>query len=84
MDRLVELLPLFYQSFEETVIMVGISLFISTLLGIPLGVLLVITRPDHLAPNKWVYHSLNVIINVIRSLPFIILMVAIIPFTEFV
>jgi D-methionine transport system permease protein len=84
MERLVELLPLFYQSFEETVIMVGISLFISTLLGIPLGVLLVITRPDHLAPNKWVYHSLNVIINVIRSLPFIILMVAIIPFTEFV
>jgi D-methionine transport system permease protein len=84
MERLQEMIPLFAQSLEETVIMVGVSLFVATLLGIPLGVLLVITQPNHLAPNKWIYHSLNTVINVIRSLPFIILMIAIIPFTEFV
>jgi len=59
-------------------------LFVSTIIGIPLGVLLVITQPNHLLPNKWIFHTLNVIINIIRSLPFIILMVAIIPFTELI
>ncbi|UFJ43333.1 ABC transporter permease [Brevibacillus humidisoli] len=78
------MLPLFGQSLQETVIMVGISLFIATLIGIPLGVLLVITRPGHLAPSALIFHTLNTIINVIRSLPFIILMVAIIPFTELI
>nr|WP_241236435.1 methionine ABC transporter permease [Brevibacillus marinus] len=76
--------PVFVQSLQETVIMVGISLFISTVIGIPLGTLLVITRPDHLLPSKAIYHTLNVVINIIRSLPFIILMVAIIPLTELI
>lgn len=84
MDRLVEMIPLFTKSLEETVIMVGVSLFIATLIGIPLGVLLVITQGNHLFPNKTLFHILNAIINVLRSLPFIILMVAIIPFTELV
>lgn len=84
MVRLQEMIPLFAQSFQETIIMVGISLFIATLIGIPLGVLLVISQPNHLAPNKWLYHILNAIINVIRSLPFIILMISIIPFTELI
>lgn len=84
MDRLVEMIPLFTRSLEETVIMVGVSLFIATVIGIPLGVLLVITQGNHLFPNKTLFHILNAIINVLRSLPFIILMVAIIPFTELV
>ncbi|MDQ0246699.1 D-methionine transport system permease protein [Bacillus fengqiuensis] len=83
-QRLLELSPLFVQSLHETITMVAISLVIATIIGIPLGVLLVITRPNHLAPNKWVFHVLNTLINIIRSLPFIILMVAIIPFTEFI
>jgi D-methionine transport system permease protein len=84
MERLIEMIPLFTRSLEETLIMVGVSLFVSTIIGIPLGVLLVITQPNHLLPNKWIFHTLNVIINIIRSLPFIILMVAIIPFTELI
>jgi D-methionine transport system permease protein len=83
-ERLLSLTPLFTQSLYETAMMVLISLVISTIIGIPLGVLLVITRPNHLAPNKWLFHILNTLINIIRSLPFIILMVAIIPFTEFI
>jgi len=84
MERLIEMIPLFTRSIEETLIMVGVSLFISTIIGIPLGVLLVVTQPNHLLPNKLIFHTLNIIINIIRSLPFIILMVAIIPFTELV
>ena len=83
-ERFYELLPLFTLSLYETIVMVAISLVIATIIGIPLGVLLVVTRPDHLAPNKWVFHVLNTIINIIRSLPFIILMLAIIPFTELI
>ncbi|EST52021.1 ABC transporter permease [Brevibacillus panacihumi W25] len=84
MDRLVEMIPLFTKSLEETVIMVGVSLFIATVIGIPLGILLVVTQGNHLFPNKTLFHILNVFINIVRSLPFIILMVAIIPFTELV
>ena len=84
MNRFDELLSLFSLSLYETTLMVVISLVIATIIGIPLGVLLVITRPNHLAPNKWLFHLLNTIINIIRSLPFIILMLAIIPFTEFI
>ncbi|ANE04974.1 methionine ABC transporter permease [Corynebacterium crudilactis] len=68
----------------ETIYMVGISLFIGTLLGIPIAVLLVLTRKEGLKPNAVIYNVLNVIVNVIRSLPFIILMVAIVPFTRFI
>ncbi|MFJ7831655.1 MAG: methionine ABC transporter permease [Peribacillus sp.] len=84
MERLVEMSPLFTQSLYETVMMVGVALFVATIIGIPLGVLLVITRKDHLAPNKMVFLILNILVNIIRSVPFIILIVAIIPFTEWV
>lgn len=68
----------------ETIYMVGISLILSTLIGIPLGILLVISSPHHIRPNAFLYSFLSVIVNVGRSLPFIILLVAIIPFTRFV
>ncbi|MFJ7677072.1 methionine ABC transporter permease [Peribacillus sp. NPDC097198] len=84
MESLVGMSPLFTQSLYETVMMVGVALFVATIIGIPLGVLLVITRKDHLAPNKLVFLILNILVNIIRSVPFIILIVAIIPFTEWV
>jgi D-methionine transport system permease protein len=84
MDRLIEMIPLFTTSLQETVIMVGVSLFIATVIGIPLGILLVVTQGNHLFPNKTLFYVLNAAINVVRSLPFIILMVAIIPFTELI
>ncbi|PJM75891.1 methionine ABC transporter permease [Bifidobacterium simiarum] len=71
-------------AFQETVIMVGVSLFIGALIGIPLAVILVITRPQGLHPNRWVYGILNVVINIIRSVPFVILMVSITPLTRLI
>ncbi|WP_420850319.1 methionine ABC transporter permease [Peribacillus alkalitolerans] len=76
-------LPLIGESLIETFQMVGISLQFSVLLGVPLGVLLVLSRPGQSLENKWLYQGLNIIINIIRSVPFIILLFFILPFTKF-
>jgi D-methionine transport system permease protein len=64
--------------------MVSASLLFGALLGIPLGILLVVTRKGHILENRALYSILNPIVNIFRSIPFIILLVAIIPFTRFV
>ncbi|WP_165998153.1 methionine ABC transporter permease [Bacillus sp. Cs-700] len=68
----------------ETFQMVGISLLISVLIGLPLGVLLVLTRPEKALENKVLFRLLNAVINVIRSIPFIILLFFILPFTKMI
>lgn len=68
----------------ETFQMVGISLLISVLIGLPLGVLLVLTRPEKALENKLLFRLLNAVINVIRSIPFIILLFFILPFTKMI
>lgn len=67
---------------KETIIMVGVSLIIGIILGSMMGIALVLTRPDGIRPNRIVYNILNPVINTVRSLPFIILLVAIIPITR--
>lgn len=87
MDRLTEFtewLPVIGKSVVETFQMVGISLLFSVLIGIPLGIFLVLTRPGQSLENKWVYEVLNLIINIIRSVPFIILLFFILPFTKLI
>ncbi|ATM97859.1 ABC transporter permease [Yersinia frederiksenii] len=74
----------FIQALHDTLVMVSISLVIGSLIGIPLGILLVVTRPGGLINNRVFYNILNPVINIIRSLPFIILMVAIIPLTRLI
>lgn len=71
-------------AFGDTLYMVAISLVFSALIGLPLGILLVITRRGHILENKWIFNILNPIINILRSVPFIILLVAIIPLTRFI
>jgi D-methionine transport system permease protein len=66
----------------ETIEMVGISLFFAIIIGIPLGILLVVTRPNQALQNKVVYQLTNLFINIIRSIPFIILLFFILPFTK--
>lgn len=72
------------QALKETVLMVSVSLVLAELGGLPLGILLVVTAPSHLRPQPVLYHLLGTVVNIGRSLPFIILMVAIIPFTRLV
>ena len=73
-----------WQGTRETLYMVAVSVFISHLVGLPLGVFLTTTDKGHILQNVPVNKVLGAIVNVGRSIPFIILMVAIIPFTRFV
>ena len=68
----------------ETVQMTVISTVVAMILGIPLGVILVVTSKGHILENLAVNKALGVVINATRSVPFIILMVAIIPFTRMI
>ncbi|AJQ28264.1 MULTISPECIES: methionine ABC transporter permease [Pelosinus] len=77
-----EMLVLLAKSLWETTYMVAVSSFISALLGIPLGIILVTTNKGHILENTPLNRILGAIVNATRSTPFIILMVAIIPVTR--
>ena len=68
----------------DTFVMVIVSTVFAYLLGLPMGVLLIITQPHGIWPRKWVNRILGWIINIGRSLPFIILMIAIMDFTKLI
>ncbi|ART78446.1 metal ABC transporter permease [Sutcliffiella horikoshii] len=72
-----------WEAIIQTFQMVSISLSISIVIGLPLGVFLVLTRPGKSLENKYLQGFLNTIINIIRSIPFIILLFFILPFTKF-
>jgi D-methionine transport system permease protein len=65
----------------DTLLMLGGSLLFTILLGLPLGVLLFLTGPRQLFENRPLYGLLSLPVNVLRSLPFIILLIVMIPFT---
>lgn len=65
----------------DTLIMLGGSLFFTVLIGLPLGILLFLTGPKQLFEHRAFYGLLSLIVNVLRSLPFIILMIVMIPLT---
>lgn len=73
---------LLLQSFLETILMVGVSAIISTLVGIPLAISLSITAPSGLSPHPWINHVLGGCVNAIRSIPYIILVVLLMPLTR--
>lgn len=68
----------------ETLYMVSVSLFFGGIIGIFLGILLVETRKGHILENRIIFSIVNPIVNTFRSIPFIILLVAIIPFTRLI
>lgn len=70
------------QCASQTLYMVFASLFLGTVIGMVLAVTLVLTNKDGILRNRLVFLSVNTLINVIRSVPFIILMVFIMPFTK--
>ena len=77
-----EMIELLIKSFWETGYMVVASTVLASLIGIPLGIILTVTRSGHILPNAVINSVLGVIVNATRSTPFIILMVAIIPLTR--
>ena len=75
---------LFFQGTVDTLIMTCVATILAYVIGIPLGILLVVTSPNGLRPNRIVSTIVGWIVNIGRSVPFIILLVALIPFTRFI
>lgn len=83
LHKIGDLLPDLIKAFEQTLYMVGISLSIAVIIGIPLGILLFVTDKGLFFQNRVANILLGTISNLVRSIPFIILLVALLPFTQF-
>ena len=65
-----------------TLYMTLVSTILAYVLGLPMGIILVVTAPDGLKPNKVIYKILDVVVNIVRSIPFLILVIEVIPVTR--
>lgn len=68
----------------ETLAMTFVSGFFGFVIGLPVGVLLYVTRPGQIIENAKLYRTLSALVNIFRSIPFIILLVWMIPFTRMI
>lgn len=68
----------------DTLLMTGWSLLFTVIIGLPLGVYLFLSSDNQILANKPVYQTLSFVVNVLRSVPFLILLVILIPFSRFV
>ncbi len=68
----------------ETLLMTFLASLFAIIIGFPIGTLLFLTKKNQLLANKTLNHVLSLIVNVGRSIPFVILMIAVIPFTRFI
>lgn len=83
-SHLVELLPDINTAFFQTIYMVTISLLVSIFIGLPVGVLLYVTDKGLFLENRFIQNVLGFVVNLIRSIPFIILLVFLIPLTDLI
>jgi D-methionine transport system permease protein len=67
-----------------TLYMTLVSSLIAYVIGLPLGLVLVVTGKEGIKPNPWINTSLGIIVNILRSVPFLILLVALMPFTRLI
>ena len=79
-----EVLPLLSKALGETIYMVVVSMAIASAIGVPLGVLLHTTAKGQILENVVLNQTVGSVVNAVRSIPFIILMVAIIPLTRLI
>ncbi|MBO0998748.1 ABC transporter permease [Bacillus sp. SD075] len=81
-DNIISLLPEIYLGVGQTFLMVGIAILAAILLGLPLGFITFLTSKEQLLEQTILNNVLNAMINTVRSFPFIILLIALIPFTR--
>jgi D-methionine transport system permease protein len=82
-QHLMELIPDINTAFLQTIYMILISLVISIVIGLPVGILLYVTDKGLFLQNHIIQLSMGFVVNLVRSIPFIILLVALIPLTDF-
>ena len=78
-----QLFEMLWEGVLDTLYMTVVSTVLSYVFGMVMGVLLVICRKDGIAPRPVFYAALDMVVNLTRSFPFLILMIAVIPFTRF-
>lgn len=69
---------------RDTLYMTLVSTFFGYVLGLPMGIILTVTDKDGIRPNALVYKVLDFIVNLVRSVPFLILLILVIPLTKFI
>lgn len=78
-----QIIMMLLEGIKDTLYMTLTSTLIGYVIGLPMGILLTVTDKDGIHPNTAVYKVLDVIANLIRSVPFLILLIVLIPFTRF-
>lgn len=78
------MITMLLEGIRDTCYMTLASTFFGYLIGLPLGILLTLTDKGGLAPNRVVYRTLDVIINIMRSIPFLILLIVVMPLTKLI
>ena len=76
-----EIVIMLLEGIRDTVYMTVASTFFGYVIGLPMGIALTVTDKDGLKPNAAIYRVLDVISNIVRSIPFLILLILLIPFT---
>lgn len=79
-----QIIYMLLEGIRDTVYMTLVSTLVGYAVGLPMGVVLAVTDKDGIKPNRIIYRILDVISNIIRSIPFLILLILLIPFTRFV
>ncbi|WP_086253087.1 methionine ABC transporter permease [Campylobacter sp. P091] len=75
---------LLFEATIDTLYMAFVSTLLAFIIGLGLAIILVITSKNGLKPNKAIYNALDIIVNTLRSFPFIILIIVLFPFTKFI
>ena len=78
-----QIIMMLLEGIKDTLYMTLTSTLIGYVIGLPMGIFLTVTDKDGIHPNTAVYKVLDVIANLIRSVPFLILLIVLIPFTRF-
>lgn len=81
-ERVIEFSPRLFESLWETGIMLFFAMIAAILFGIPVGTLLYLTADSRPMANRWVNRLINILVNIIRSFPFLLLVVAMQPFVR--
>lgn len=77
-----EMIKMLGEGVLSTLYMTLVSTFVGYIIGLPMGIVLTITDKNGLHPNRIIYKICDVIVNIVRSIPFLILLVLLIPFTR--
>lgn len=80
-EKIVEML---LEGIRDTLYMTLVSTFVGYVIGLPMGIVLNVTKEGGLKPNRVIYRLIDIVCNIIRSIPFLILLILLIPFTRLV